>query len=121
MFTVPPRLRILSRRAALIAGTSLALALGSCSDEGSGPVVVSVIGSRTELAKPLQNLPNPAAKLILEATAQGLVAFDAGGDILPALAQRWWWRMMGAAIFSACAGLSGPMAPASPRPMSPGC
>ena len=74
MFAVPPRLRRLSRRAALIAGASLGLALGSCSDEGSGPVVVSVIGSRTELAKPLQNLPNPAAKLILEATAQGLVA-----------------------------------------------
>ena len=89
MFAVPPRLRRLSRRAALIAGASLAFALGSCSEEGSGPVVVSVIGSRTELAKPLQNLPNPAAKLILEATAQGLVAFDAGGDILPALAQRW--------------------------------
>ena len=80
MFAVSPRLRRLSRRAALIAGASLAL--GSCSDEGSGPVVVSVIGSRTELAKPLQNLPNPAAKLILEATAQGLVSFDAGGDIL---------------------------------------
>ena len=52
MFAVPPRLRALSRRAALIAGSSLGLALGSCSDEGSGPVVVSLIGSPTELAKP---------------------------------------------------------------------
>jgi peptide/nickel transport system substrate-binding protein len=86
MFAFLPFLR---RRAALIAGASLALALGGCSDEGSGPVVVSVVGDRDDFAKPLQHLPDPGAKLILEATAQGLVAFDASGDILPALAQRW--------------------------------
>ena len=63
--------------------------LGGCSGEASGPVAVSVVGDADDLARPLQNLPDPAAKLILEATAQGLVAFDAGGDILPALAQRW--------------------------------
>ncbi|MEK7342912.1 MAG: ABC transporter substrate-binding protein [Pseudomonadota bacterium] len=66
-----------------------ALALAACSDEGRGPVVVSVIGDRDDFAKPLPNLPDPGAKLILEATAQGLVAFDASGEILPALAQRW--------------------------------
>ena len=66
-----------------------AVVLGSCSQKASGPVVVSVIGSSAELAKPLNHLPAPAAKLMLEATAQGLVAFDASGDILPALAQRW--------------------------------
>lgn len=51
--------------------------------------MVSVIGSPADFAKPLENLPDPGAKLILEATAQGLVAFDAAGEILPALAQRW--------------------------------
>ncbi|MET0371919.1 MAG: ABC transporter substrate-binding protein [Sphingobium sp.] len=61
----------------------------ACSDEGSGPVVVSVIGERADFARPLQRLPAPGAKLFLETTAQGLVAFDATGDILPALAQRW--------------------------------
>ena len=66
-----------------------AVMLGSCSQKASGPVIVSVIGARTELAKPLDHLPAPAAKLMLESTAQGLVAFDASGDILPALAQRW--------------------------------
>lgn len=66
-----------------------ALILSACSKEGDGPITVSVIGSETDFAKPLQRLPDPGAKLILEATAQGLVAFDAGGDILPALAQRW--------------------------------
>lgn len=63
--------------------------LGGCSERQSGPVVVSVIGDRADFSKPLQNLPDPAAKLLLEATAQGLVAFDASGEILPALAQRW--------------------------------
>lgn len=63
--------------------------LGSCSDEGSGPVAVSVIGTPADFARPLENLPDPGAKLFLEATARGLVAFDAGGEILPALAQRW--------------------------------
>ena len=63
--------------------------LGGCSGEGSGPVAVSVIGQRDDFAKPLAHLPDPGAKLILEATAQGLVAFDAAGEILPALAQRW--------------------------------
>ncbi len=63
--------------------------LPACSDEGSGPVVVSVIGTRAELADPLKGLPSPAAKLLLETTAQGLVAFDASGEILPGLAQRW--------------------------------
>lgn len=68
----------------------LGLLLAGCSsDEGSGPVTVSVIGSPADFAKPLDNLPDPGSKLFLETTAQGLVAFDAGGEIMPALAQRW--------------------------------
>ena len=65
------------------------LTLAGCSEKAAGPVNVSVIGTRADFTQPLENLPDPAAKLILEATAQGLVAFDAGGEILPALAQRW--------------------------------
>ena len=84
-----PRLSRFRRRAALIAGAGLMLLAGGCSDEGRGPVVVSVVGGRDDFAKPLQYLPDPGAKLILESTAQGLVAFDASGEILPALAQRW--------------------------------
>lgn len=67
----------------------LILTLGACSDSQSGPVQVSVIGTREQLAEPLRHSLTPAGKLILEATAQGLVAFDAQGEILPALAQRW--------------------------------
>lgn len=63
--------------------------LAACSQEAGGPVIVSVIGTPQQLAKPLPALPSPAAKLMMEATTQGLVAFDARGEILPALAQRW--------------------------------
>ncbi|MBB4641968.1 ABC transporter substrate-binding protein [Rhizorhapis suberifaciens] len=67
-----------------------AFALGSCTgDEDTGPVVVSVVGFASDLATPLDRLPRPAARLMMEATAQGLVAFDARGDIQPALAERW--------------------------------
>ncbi|AJR22598.1 MULTISPECIES: ABC transporter substrate-binding protein [Sphingobium] len=73
-----------------LCGAALMAAMtGGCSDEGSGPVTVSVIGSPADFATPLENLPDPGSKLFLETTAQGLVAFDAGGEILPALAQRW--------------------------------
>ncbi|WP_070156186.1 ABC transporter substrate-binding protein [Sphingobium phenoxybenzoativorans] len=71
---------------------SLAMAamLGSCSrDEQVGPVIVSVIGTDKQLAEPLKSVMSPASKLILEATAQGVVAFDESGQIVPALAQRW--------------------------------
>ncbi len=72
----------------LLAAAGLSLAAG-CSRQSTAPVIVSIIGDDDELAKPLLKLPHPAAKLMLETTAQGLVAFDASGDILPALAQRW--------------------------------
>ncbi len=77
------------RRGLLTASVAIGAALAGCSGEGSGPVVVSIVGDRDDFAKPLQNLPNPAAKLMLESTAQGLVGFDAAGNILPGLAQRW--------------------------------
>ncbi len=83
-------LPILPKPVRSLAATLLVAAtLAGCSQEGSGPVVVSVIGQRDDFAKPLVHLPDPGAKLILEATAQGLVAFDAAGEIMPALAQRW--------------------------------
>lgn len=63
--------------------------LSGCSQEAGGPVAVSVIGTPADFTHPLDHLPDPGAKLILETTAQGLVAFDASGEILPALAQRW--------------------------------
>ncbi|MBK5264875.1 MAG: ABC transporter substrate-binding protein, partial [Alphaproteobacteria bacterium] len=66
------------------------LILGSCSgDEETGPVVVSIAGIPADLTAPLSHIPYPPAMAMMTATAQGLVAFDAQGEIEPALAERW--------------------------------
>ena len=73
----------------LQSGPILALLLAGCGEGESGPIAVSAIGGRPELANPnLKRLDAPSAYLV-EAVAQGLVRFDAAGEIEPALAQRW--------------------------------
>ena len=52
-------------------------------------VVASVIGDTPDLRDPSRAPLSPAARVLLAATAQGLVAFDAAGGIEPALAERW--------------------------------
>ena len=66
-----------------------ALALGSCGEPRGGLIAVSAIGAPPRLLNPnLQPLDPPAA-FLAEAVAQGLVRFDAAGEIEPALAQSW--------------------------------
>jgi oligopeptide transport system substrate-binding protein len=73
-------------RLALIAA---ALSLAGCGGEQSGPIRVSAIGGPPQLVNPnLQPLDPPSA-FLTEAIAQGLVRFDAAGEIEPALAQSW--------------------------------
>ena len=73
-------------RLLLLAGT---LCLTGCGGEESGPIRVSAIGGPPRLINPnLQPLDPPAA-FLAEALAQGLVRFDAAGEIEPALAQSW--------------------------------
>lgn len=67
----------------------LALALAGCALEPQGPIDVSVIGDEPELADPSQRPPTTGSGILLNAVAQGLVAFDAQGQIEPALAERW--------------------------------
>ena len=65
------------------------LALGGCGGEESGPIRVSAIGGPPQLVNPnLQPLDPPSA-FLTEALAQGLVRFEASGEIEPALAQSW--------------------------------
>jgi len=52
-------------------------------------VVVSAIGNGTTLADPDAGPLDPAHRVLLGATAQGLVRFDAAGQIEPGLAERW--------------------------------
>lgn len=77
-------------RATLLSGfAGLALFTGGCDDRQSGPLAVSAIGGLPALKNPnLVPLDPPSEALVL-ATAQGLVRFDAAGQIEPALAQSW--------------------------------
>lgn len=68
----------------------VALVLASCSNASDKqPVTMSVIGSKLALADPNRGAIGGESALMLGATAQGLVAFDADGQIEPALAERW--------------------------------
>ncbi len=68
----------------------IALALlAGCGDRASGPLKVTAIGPQPTLINPnLQPVAAPSA-MLLETVAQGLVRFDAAGEIEPALAQSW--------------------------------
>lgn len=66
-----------------------AAAAGGCDKPAGGPVAVSAIGEPPELANPNTEPLDPASALLTELTAQGLVRFDAAGQVEPALAQSW--------------------------------
>lgn len=82
--------RAASGRAAWLSPLAVALALSGCQGRGSDePVRVDLFGSQAELADPLRHDRQIAGKTALVATAQGLVAFDARGDVTSALAESW--------------------------------
>ncbi|WP_162806214.1 ABC transporter substrate-binding protein [Sphingosinicella terrae] len=72
---------------ALLLGAVLALA--GCGDTQTGPIQVSAIGGPPEMHNPNLETTDATGAFLLEATAQGLVRFDALGEIEPALAQSW--------------------------------
>jgi peptide/nickel transport system substrate-binding protein len=76
---VPPPLQLLAA-SLLVAG---------CGEKESGPVAISAIGAPPRVLNPNREPLDTASAVLLEAVAQGLVRFDAGGEIEPALAQRW--------------------------------
>ncbi|SHN64316.1 ABC transporter substrate-binding protein [Erythrobacter sanguineus] len=65
------------------------LALGSCGpSNGSGPVEVAIIGTPESLFQQGVRL-SPSAQHLRATTFEGLVALDQGGQIVPAIAERW--------------------------------
>lgn len=80
----------MSPRVALIAATcTLTALLGGCGSSGnSNEVQVAFIGSPDQLIEKGLRL-SPPGQQVRAATTAGLVALDAKGEVVPALAERW--------------------------------
>lgn len=77
------------RTIALLLGIGAAALTGCDQRPDSGPVIVSAIGDPPRPADPARTRLDMPSRLLLDATAEGLVRFDAAGQIEPGLAERW--------------------------------
>jgi peptide/nickel transport system substrate-binding protein len=78
----------MARRLLTFAALSL-LAMAGCRKDETGPVTVSAIGAAPRLANPNRERLDAPSAYLLQSVAQGLVRFDATGDVAPGLAQSW--------------------------------
>lgn len=89
MFARHP-LRPLTRTVAALMLLAAVAGLNGCRKPESGEVRAVVIADRLpKLVDPLKGDLSPAELLLAGNVAQGLVRFDASGDIAPGLAERW--------------------------------
>ena len=82
----PPTLRC-ALKLALAAG--LALAVPACQPNSEGEVRVLVIGDSPDIGDPSKAKLSTSDALLLTNVAQGLVRFDARGQVEPGLAETW--------------------------------
>jgi oligopeptide transport system substrate-binding protein len=74
---------------ALLLLPMLAMAASSCRQQPQGAVRAIVIGGPPELRDPGSGALGSGDAVLLQNVAQGLVSFDAGGNIVGGLAERW--------------------------------
>lgn len=74
---------------ALLACVSSIAGCRGAAPEAQAPLQVSAIGFRAAPGDPDTGQLDTPRRLVMAATAQGLVGFDAGGQIVPALAESW--------------------------------
>src|SRR5882762_7971695 len=80
----------MTRHYLLLIAIAAALSAAGCRrTPDDGPLAVSVIDGRLALTDPNQGSLGPAEAALINATAQGLVRYDATGQIEPGLAIRW--------------------------------
>jgi oligopeptide transport system substrate-binding protein len=80
---MPSRTLLAAALAALVAGAA------GCTKPDAGPIVVSAIGGPPRLLNPSRDPLDAPSAYLLEASAQGLVRFDADGEVTQGLAQSW--------------------------------
>lgn len=64
-------------------------ALVGCGDDNPGETRIAIIDEEIQLVDPARTAPDAGDAYMLSALAQGLVRFNARGQIEPALAERW--------------------------------
>lgn len=89
--TKQPVMRSPVIRRGLAAATILIAALGvaACQKPDAGKTQVLVIGDQPKIVDPSSGPLTEPQAILLENVAQGLVRFDATGQIVPGLAERW--------------------------------
>ena len=80
---------LVRRTVALALAAALAAAVSACRDQPQGEVSVTVIGDEPTVEDPASGRLSAPDQVLLSNVAQGLVRFDATGNIVPGLAERW--------------------------------
>src|SRR3954447_13616759 len=82
--------RTLSRRTlTLLLLPALAVMLSACPRQPEGAIKVLVIGGEPTMRDPALGPLSAPDEVLLQNVAQGLVSFDASGNIVGGLAERW--------------------------------
>jgi peptide/nickel transport system substrate-binding protein len=77
------------RHFAMLPIAALMMIPAACRDQPQGTVRAVVIGGEPKLRDPYLGPVSPEDAVLLQNVAQGLVRFDAGGNVIGGLAERW--------------------------------